>query len=90
MQDYMRALHARFCQGPELRSVQVKLEQTYREIKEKLEQQDQQTSLQLADLENELGEETSLACFIAGFQPGKGSLGKSNPTASRVRAKNRP
>lgn len=89
MQDYMRALHARFCQGPELRNV-LKLEQTYREIKEKLEQQDQQASLQLADLENELGEETSLASFVAGFQPGKGSLGKSSPTALRVRTKNRP
>ena len=76
MHDYMKALHARFCREPELQSVQEKLRRAYREIKEKVDQQDQETLLQLADLENELREETSLTSFIAGFQLGMGIAGE--------------
>ena len=72
MRDYMKALHARFCREPELQKVQEELEQAYREIKARLGQQDQETLLQLADLENELRDETSLTSFIAGFQLGMG------------------
>ena len=79
MYDYMRALHARFCQEPGLRRVREELEQAYREIKARLGQQDQETLLQLADLENELREETSLASFIAGFQLGMGIAGELEP-----------
>ena len=50
MYDYMRALHDRFCQEPELREVRRKLEMTYHTIQEKLVRQDQETLLQLADL----------------------------------------
>lgn len=39
-------------------------------------QQDQETLLQLADLENELREETSLTSFITGFQLGMGIAGE--------------
>ena len=76
MRDYMKALHARFCREPELQKVQEELEQAYREIKARLGQQDQETLLQLADLENELREETSLASFVAGFQLGMGIAGE--------------
>ena len=76
MYDYMRALHARFCREPELRRVREELDQAYREIKEKLHQPEQETLLQLADLENELREETSLTAFIAGFQLGMGIAGE--------------
>ena len=76
MYDYMRALHARFCREPELQKAREKLEQAYREIKARLGQQDQETLLQLADLENELREETSLTSFIAGFQLGMGIAGE--------------
>ena len=79
MYDYMKALHARFCREPELQSVQEKLRRAYREIKEKVDQQDQETLLQLADLENERREETSLASFIAGFQLGMGIVGEIEP-----------
>ena len=79
MYDYMKALHARFCREPELQSVQEKLRRTYREIKEKVDQQDQETLLQLADLENELREETSLTAFIAGFRLGMGIVGEIEP-----------
>ena len=79
MYDYMKALHARFCREPELQSVQEKLRRAYREIKEKVDQQDQETLLQLADLENELREETSLTSFIAGFRLGMGIAGELEP-----------
>ena len=75
----MKALHARFCREPELQSVQEKLRRAYREIKEKVDQQDQETLLQLADLENELREETSLTSFIAGFRLGMGIAGELEP-----------
>ena len=79
MYDYMRALHARFCREPELQKVRAELEQTYREIKARFGQQDQEILLQLADLENELREETSLTSFIAGFQLGMGIAGEIEP-----------
>ena len=79
MYDYMRALHARFCREPELQKVREELDQVYREIKARLGQQDQETLLQLADLENELREETSLTSFIAGFQLGMGIAGELEP-----------
>ena len=79
MYDYMKALHARFCQEPELQKVREELEQVYREIKVRLGQQDQETLLQLADLENELWEETSLTSFIAGFRLGMGIAGELEP-----------
>ena len=79
MYDYMRALHARFCREPELQKAREKLEQAYREIKARLGQQDQETLLQLADLENELREEASLTSFIAGFRLGMGIAGELEP-----------
>ena len=79
MHDYMKALHARFCREPELQKVQEELEQAYREIKARLGQQDQETLLQLADLENELREEASLTSFIAGFRLGMGIAGELEP-----------
>ena len=79
MYDYMKALHARFCKEPELQKVRAEMERTYREIKVRLGQQDQETLLQLADLENERREETSLASFIAGFQLGMGIAGEIEP-----------
>ena len=79
MYDYMRALHARFCWEPELQKVRAEMERTYREIKARLGQQDQETLLQLADLENELREEASLTSFIVGFRLGMGIAGELEP-----------
>ena len=79
MHDYMKALHARFCREPELQKVRAELDRAYREIKARLGQQDQETLLQLADLENELREEVSLTSFIAGFQLGMGIAGGLEP-----------
>ena len=79
MYDYMRALHARFCWEPELQKVRAEMERTYREIKARLDPQDQETLLQLADLENALREEASLTSFIAGFRLGMGIAGELEP-----------
>ena len=79
MYDYMKALHARFCKEPELQKVRAEMERTYREIKARLDPQDQETLLQLADLENERREETSLTSFIAGFRLGMGIVGEIEP-----------
>ena len=79
MHDYMKALHARFCREPELQRTQAELDQAYKEIKVRLDQQDQETLLQLADLENELRAETSLTSFVAGFQLGMGIAGELEP-----------
>ena len=79
MYDYMKALHARFCREPELQKAWVELDQAYREIKARLGQQDQETLLQLADLENELREEASLTSFIVGFRLGMGIAGELEP-----------
>ena len=79
MYDYMRALHARFCQEPELLRAREELAQVYREIKARIGQQDQETLLQLADLENELREEASLTSFIVGFRLGMGIAGELEP-----------
>ena len=79
MYDYMKALHARFCREPDLQEVRAELDQAYREIKARLGQQDQETLLQLAGLENELREEASLTSFIAGFQLGMGIAGELEP-----------
>ena len=79
MYDYMKALHARFCREPDLQEVRAELDRAYREIKTRLDPQDQETLLQLADLENELREEASLTSFIAGFRLGMGIAGEIEP-----------
>ena len=89
MYDYMKALHARFCREPELQKAREELEQAYREIKARLGQQDQETLLQLADLENELREETSLTSFVAGFQLGLGIARELEPYSFEDEEENR-
>ena len=91
MYDYMRALHARFCREPELRKVRAELDRSYREIKARLGQQDQEALLQLADLENELREETSLRHpSLLDFGWAWGLPGNWSPIASRTRMKDEP
>lgn len=79
MYDYIRALHAGACREPELRSTRVELDQAHRVIKGKSDQQNQEILLQLADLENELREETSLTSFITGFPLGMGITWEIEP-----------
>ena len=79
MYDYLKALHARSCQEPELQKVRAELDQAYREINARLGQQDQETLLQLADLENKLRKESLLMSFIAGFQLSTGIAEELEP-----------
>ena len=76
MNDYMRALHQRFCKEPERKEVREELERVYATVKERLPRQDQEKLLRIADLEIDLREETSLASFVAGFQLGMGIAGE--------------
>ena len=89
MYDYMKALHARFCREPELQKARAELDRAYREIKARLDPQDQETLLQLADLENELWEETSLTSFVAGFQLGLGIARELEPYSFEDEEENR-
>ena len=79
MYDYIRALHAGACREPELRSTRVELDRAHSVIEVKSDQQNQEILLQLADLENELREETSLTSFITGFPLGMGITGEIEP-----------
>ena len=76
MNDYMRALHQRFCKEPECKEVREELERVYATVKERLPRQDQEKLLRIADREIDLREETSLASFVAGFQLGMGIAGE--------------
>ena len=76
MNNYMRALHQRFCKEPECKEVREELERVYATVKERLPRQDQEKLLRIADLEIDLREETSLASFVAGFQLGMGIAGE--------------
>ena len=89
MYDYMKALHARLCREPELQKARAELDRAYREIKARLDPQDQETLLQLADLENELREETSLTSFVAGFQLGLGIARELEPYSFEDEEENR-
>ena len=79
MNDYMRALHQRFCKEPECKEVREELERVYATVKERLPRQDQEKLLRIADLEIEIREEPSLTSFIAGFQLGMGIAGEPEP-----------
>lgn len=79
MNDYMRALHQRFCKEPECEKIRAELEQSYHTLRERNSRQDQATLLRIMDLEIDLREETSLTSFIASFQLGMGIAGKLEP-----------
>ena len=79
MNDYMQALHARFCREPDRSELERALDDTYHALRENITRQDQELLLRAQDLEIELREETSLASFIAGFQLGLGIAGEIEP-----------
>ena len=68
MRDYMMALHQRFCKEPECREVRKQLLEIEQELHQKLDRRGQEQLLKLADLENELLDETSLESFLSGFK----------------------
>ena len=68
MKDYMMALHQRFCKEPDCREVRKQLLEVEQELHRKLDRRGQAQLLKLADLENELLDETSLESFLSGFK----------------------
>ena len=68
MRDYMMALHQRFCKEPGCREVREQIREVEESLRQALDRQGQEQLLKLADLENELLDETSLESFLSGFK----------------------
>ena len=82
MRDYMMALHQRFCKEPECKEVKKQLLEVEQELHQKLDRRGQEQLLKLADLENELLDETSLESFLSGFKLALGIAAELVPSYS--------
>ena len=82
MRDYMMALHQRFCKKPECREVRKQLKEVEQELHQSLDRRGQAQLLKLADLENELLDETSLESFLSGFKLALGIAAELAPSYS--------
>ena len=80
MKDYMTALHQRFCKEPECREVRKELEAVHQDLYQALDRRGQEQLLKLADLENELLDETSLESFLSGFKLALGIAAELAPS----------
>ena len=82
MRDYMMALHPRFCKEPECREVRKELEAVHQDLYQALDRRGQEQLLKLADLGNELRDETSLESFLSGFKLALGIAAELAPSYS--------
>lgn len=82
MRDYMMALHQRFCKEPECKEVKKQLLEVERDLHQSLDRRGQEQLLKLADLENELLDETSLESFLSGFKLALGIAAELAPSYS--------
>lgn len=82
MKDYMMALHQRFCKEPDCREVRKELEAVHQNLYQVLDRRGQEQLLKLADLENELRDETSLERFSSGFKLALGIAAELAPSYS--------
>ena len=82
MRDYMMALHQRFCKEPDCREIRKELEAVHQDLHQVLDQRGQVQLLKLADLENELLDETSLESFLSGFKLALGIVAELAPSYS--------
>ena len=82
MKDYMMALHQRFCREPECREVKQQIRTIEQELHQALDRRGQEHLLKLADLENELLDETSLESFLSGFKLALGIAAELAPSYS--------
>ena len=82
MKDYMMALHQRFCQEPECRKVREQIREVEKSLRQALDRRGQEQLLKLADLENELLDETSLESFLSGFKLALGIAAELSPSYS--------
>ena len=82
MKDYMMALHQRFCKEPGCREVRKQLLEVEQDLRLALDRRGQEQLLKLADLENELLDETSLESFLSGFKLALGIAAELAPSYS--------
>ena len=82
MKDHMMALHQRFCNEPECREVREQIREVEHNLRQMLDQRGQESLLKLADLENELLDETSLESFSSGSKLGLGIAAELAPSYS--------
>ena len=82
MRDYMMALHQRFCKEPDCREVRKELEAVHQDLYQVLDRRGQKQLLKLADLQNELLDETSLESFLSGFKLALGIAAELAPSYS--------
>ena len=68
MNDYMTALHQRFCREPDFSELEEEIEQTRQEVRDCLDKMQRRRLMYLVDAQNLLREKTSLASFMAGFK----------------------
>ena len=82
MRDYMMALHQRFCKGPDCREIRKQIREVERDLHQALDRRGQERLLKLADLQNELLDETSLESFLSGFKLALGIAAELAPSYS--------
>ena len=82
MRNYMMALHQRFCKEPDCREIKQKIREVERDLHQTLDRRGQEQLLKLADLENELLDETSLESFLSGFKLALGIAAELAPSYS--------
>lgn len=82
MRDYMMALHQRFCKEPECREIKEQIREAEQELHQKLDRRGQEQLLKLADLQNELLDETSQESFLSGFKLALGIAAELAPSYS--------
>ena len=82
MKDYMMALHQRFCKEPECWEIKQQISEAERDLQQALDWRGQEQLLKLADLENELLDETSLESFLSGFKLALGIAAELAPSYS--------
>ena len=83
MRDYMMALHQRFCKEAGCREVREQImEAVEHDLRQALDRRGQEQLLKLADLENELLDETSLESFLSGFKLALGIAAELAPSYS--------
>ena len=82
MQDYMMALHQRFCKEPECREVRKQISEVERDLRLALDRHGQEHLLKLADLENERLDEISRESFLSGFKLALGIAAELAPSYS--------
>ena len=68
MNDYMKALHQRFFQKPNLKELENEIETARQEVRDCLDKAQRRRLMDLVDGQALLREEISLASFTAGFK----------------------